>query len=189
MGEFDFNAPSQGCSLAAPGLLWGFPAETLAKLFGYCNQIIEYRTFLYALFLSLWFGLWWGLNPLLLLGFRHAFLMPRSHKTELSHHMVAYGCWSDWFCRHRCRYRLISSRLVPIDRRWRRGFPGSIAMHRPARKCCTHYCGAFVCRGTLQLLCGGGDMVEAILMQCPPLPDSRRSSSSQSIAIAAGTGC
>lgn len=29
----------------------------------------------------------------------------------------------------------------------------------------------FVCRGTLQLLCGGGDMVEAILMQCPPLPD------------------
>ena len=34
------------------------------------------------------------------------------------------------------------------------------------------YCGAFVCRGTLQLLCGGGDMVEAILMQRPPLPDS-----------------
>lgn len=29
-----------------------------------------------------------------------------------------------------------------------------------------------MCRGTLQLLCGGGDMVEAILMQCPPLPDS-----------------
>lgn len=39
-------------------------------------------------------------------------------------------------------------------------------------KGCTHYCGVFVCRGTLQLLCGGGDMVEAILMQCPPLPDS-----------------
>lgn len=48
-----------------------------------------------------------------------------------------------------------------------------IAMHRNVRKCCTHDCGVFVCsRGTLQLLRGGGDMVEAILMQCPPLPDS-----------------
>lgn len=47
--------------------------------------------------------------------------------------------------------------------------------HCNAWKCekwCTHYCGVFVCRGSLQLLCGGGDMVEAILMQCPPLPDS-----------------
>lgn len=53
------------------------------------------------------------------------------------------------------------------------GFP--VSLHCRAQKCekChTHYCGLFVCRGSLQLLCGGGDMVEAILMQCPPLPDS-----------------
>lgn len=59
--------------------------------------------------------------------------------------------------------------------------PWSVALardsrfHIDAQKCerhCARYCGVFVCRGTLQLLCGGGDMVEAILMQCPPLPDS-----------------
>lgn len=68
-----------------------------------------------------------------------------------------------------CEWRWIALRLVST------GFgpvPSFVAVHSDVRNACAHYCGVFVCRGTLQLLCGGGDMVEAILMQWPPLPES-----------------
>lgn len=44
MGEFDFNALSQGCSLAAPGSCSPFP--TLAKIFGNCCRLMGYMQLL-----------------------------------------------------------------------------------------------------------------------------------------------
>lgn len=83
-----------------------------------------------------------------------------------SHHTVAIPMGSILILlSHQCRREIISQ-LIPS-----RLVPGTPRCH--ATKCeCTFYCGVFVCRGTLQLLHGGGDMVQAILMQCPPLPDS-----------------
>lgn len=120
-------------------------------------------------------GLWLGLVPPLVPVLLRMFLpcifngdvFPQNEFN--SHHMVAIPIWAHWFCCHHCRYRLIIPWLVSTDP-WFRARDSQF--HCNAQKCCTHYCSVFVCRGTLQLLCGGGDMVEAILMQCPPLPDS-----------------
>lgn len=57
MGEFDFNALSQGCSLAAPGLILLFPIETPAKMFVDCYHLPGYCSCCYFLvYLSLWLG-------------------------------------------------------------------------------------------------------------------------------------
>lgn len=55
-----------------------------------------------------------------------------------------------------------------------------------AQKCAAHIIGASLCADAR---CSWGDMVEAILMQCPPLPESHWTSSFPCTVIAAGSGC
>lgn len=61
-----------------------------------------------------------------------------------------------------------------------------LQIHCSAQQCAAHIFGVSLCADAC---CSWGDTVEAILMQCSPLPESRRTSSFPCTVIAAGSGC
>lgn len=92
-----------------------------------------------------------------------------------SHHIAGIPISAYWLCCHHGSSSFFFFFFFTIHVCWSVAPACDSPFHINAQKCekrSARYYGVFVCRGTLQLLCGGGDMVEAILMQCPPLPDS-----------------
>lgn len=145
---FDFNALSLGCSLAAPGLVLVFSRSSCWRWKSpYPSPPPSSLTHMRN-------DKWIVVTP------STAIILQAFQSVHIDCAAIMVALAFFFFTIHVC---------------WSVAPACDSPFHINAQKCekrSARYYGVFVCRGTLQLLCGGGDMVEAILMQCPPLPDS-----------------
>lgn len=149
---FDFNALSLGCSLAAPSLVLVFSRNSCWRWKSpYPSPPPSSLTHMHN-------DKWIVVTP------STAIVLQAFQSVRIDCAAITGSSSFSFFSFFFSQFTSADLLLLPAT-------PRFTLMHRNVRNA-VHVIMESLCRGTLQLLCGGGDMVEAILMQCPPLPDS-----------------